>query len=62
MADNRCPNEQWECSREIKSLKADIRRLRNEIRMWKKTAEAWMHDCDKLKAKYEPTTLVCSEE
>lgn len=36
--------------------------LKAELRFWKKLADNWMKDCDRLKEKYEPTVLVPSCE
>ena len=50
-----------ELQEEISKLKRDLQRLYKENRHVKRLAEAWMHDYDKLKAKYEPLVADLSE-
>lgn len=41
--------------------KAQIHKLRRERDEYKRLAESWMNDYDKIKEKYEPTEAVLSE-
>lgn len=51
-----------ELREENAKLKRDVQRLYKENRHMKKLAEAWMHDFDKLKAKYEPMMVEASDD
>lgn len=50
-----------ELKEEIKCLKAKLQKKDRELRHYWKLAESWMHDYDKLKAKYEPKEVVHGE-
>lgn len=47
---------------EIDSLKRRLRKITKERNEYKKLAESWMKDYDKLKQKYEPSEIVLSDE
>lgn len=45
----------------VASLEADLKDARWQTTEWRKAAEGWMADYDKLKNKYEPMQVVTSE-
>lgn len=67
MSDGKCPDI-YECRlginkilRDNVNLKRKLAAVRRERNAYKRVAEEWMRDYDKLKEKYEPTIIVTSE-